>query len=144
MSAKDLTKQAPASPRTRIGGYAILARTIDKGRAVIAGTVGEYNFDCPLDKDLFSFKGITGADLKKQLENGASNEEVATWLNQNGTPKTPEEISAWSDEVEASSLYNDPAKKDWFTSACKELGLDPATTSLFDFLEADDKLLSPN
>lgn len=142
MSTKDLTKQAPASPRTRIGGYAILARAIDKGRAAIAGTVGEYNFDCPLDNDLFSFKGVSGADLKKQLENGASNDEVASWLNQNGTPKTPAEIAAWSDEIETVNPYNNPAKKDWFEGACKELGLDPATTTLFDFLEADDKLMS--
>jgi hypothetical protein len=28
--AKDLTKEAPRSPRTRIGDYALMARMIDK------------------------------------------------------------------------------------------------------------------
>ena len=48
-TAKDLSKVAPTSPRVRTGGYAILARMADKGRADIAGTVGEYHFNCPLD-----------------------------------------------------------------------------------------------
>ncbi|MCX8495465.1 MAG: DUF5069 domain-containing protein, partial [Akkermansiaceae bacterium] len=55
--AKDLTKEAPSSPRTRVGGYVILARALDKGRAAIAGAGGEYHFDCPLDPYLFGFKG---------------------------------------------------------------------------------------
>ena len=63
-NTKDLTKVAPRSPYERIGGFAILARTIDKCRATIAGMNGEYNFDCPLDNTLFSFKGIKGDDFK--------------------------------------------------------------------------------
>ena len=41
-TTKDLAKQAPATPRLRTGGYAILARALDKGRAEIAGTNGDY------------------------------------------------------------------------------------------------------
>jgi hypothetical protein len=51
---KDLTKQAPRSPRDRIGDYALMARMIEKGRATINGTVGEYHFACPLDQMLFT------------------------------------------------------------------------------------------
>jgi len=51
-----LTKQAPHSPRQRIAGFAIAARTVDKCRASLAGTLGEYHYDCPLDNKLFSFK----------------------------------------------------------------------------------------
>lgn len=46
---RDLTKQAPHSPRDRIGGFAIASRTVDKCRASQAGTLGEYHYDCPLD-----------------------------------------------------------------------------------------------
>jgi hypothetical protein len=42
MKAKDLAKEAPASPCIRVGAYAILARLADKGRADIAGTAGDY------------------------------------------------------------------------------------------------------
>ncbi len=140
MSAKDLTKEAPTSPRVRTGGYAILARALDKGRADIAGTVGGYHFDCPLDNYLFGFKEVAGADVRKLLEDGASNEEVATWLDANGKAKTPEEVSAWSDSVEAARPYDHEDKKEWFIGVCAEAGVDPATSTLFDYLEADDKV----
>ena len=140
MSAKDLSKEAPTSPRVRTGGYAILARALDKGRAEIAGTTGDYHFDCPLDNYLFGFKGVSGADVKKLLENGASNEDVAAWLDANGTPKTAEEVAQWSDGVEAARPYDAEDKKEWFIGVCAEAGVDPATSTLFDYLEADDKV----
>lgn len=133
---KDLTKEAPASPRTRVGGYAILARMADKGRAT---NLGDYHFDCPLDNMLFGFKGVKGTDVKAQLDAGATNEAIAAWLDQNGTPKTEEEKKAWSDGIEAANPYNDPEKKEWFIEQVTPLGLDPAKTSLFDWLEADDR-----
>lgn len=138
--AKDLTQEAPASPRIRTGGYALLARMTDKGRAHLAGNVGEYHYDCPLDNYLLSFKGVSAADITKLLENGASDEEIAAWLDANGTPKSPEEVTAWSDSVEAARPYDNPDQKDWFVGVCAEAGVDPATSTLFDFLEADDRI----
>jgi len=108
IAGKDLTREAPRSPRIRVGGYAILGRTIDKCRALVAGDIGEYHFDCPLDNTLFGFKGVKGDDFKAQIENGASDQEMVEWLNRNGKKKAPEEITRWGIEVEASSLYNDP------------------------------------
>src|ERR1700682_2360570 len=105
---KDLTKEAPRSPRIRVGGYAILGRTIDKCRALVAGNIGEYHFDCPLDNMLFGFKGVKGPDFKAQIENGASDQQMAEWLGQSGEKKTAEEIRRWDDEMEANSPYNDP------------------------------------
>jgi hypothetical protein len=139
VTGKDLTKEAPRSPRIRIGGYVILGRTIDKCRALVAGDIGDYHFDCPLDNMLFGFKGVTGADFKAQIENGASSQQMAEWLDQTGEPKTPEEIKRWSDETEAANPYNNPERRDWFIEQTKPMGLDPTTTTLFDWLEADDK-----
>ena len=136
---KDLTKESPRSPRTRIGGYAILGRTIDKCRALVAGNIGEYHFDCPLDNMLFGFKGIKGADFKAQIENGASDQQMAEWIDGNGESKTPDEIRRWSEEMEANNPYNDPERRDWFIEQTKTLELDPAKTTLFDWLDADDK-----
>src|SRR5712691_659693 len=120
ISGKNLTKEAPRSPRIRGGGYAILGRTIDKCRALIAGNVGEYHFDYPLDNMLFGFKVVKGDDFKAQIEQGASDHEIAEWLNQSGEEKTPEEIKRWADEVEASSLYNHPEKRDFFSEEVKK------------------------
>jgi len=138
--AKNLTQEAPSSPRVRVGGYALLARMADKGRASLNGNTGEYHFDCPLDNYLFGFKGVKGSDVKDLLATGASNEDVAKWLDTHGTPKTAAEITAWSDSVEAANPYEIPDKKEWFAGECAKVGLDPKTTTLFTFLETDDRL----
>lgn len=139
ISAKDLTKEAPRSPRVRVGNYPLLARALDKGRAALQGTVGEYHWDCPLDNFLFEFKEVKGDDVKALLEKGASDEEVATWLDGNGAPKTAEEVGAWADGVEGYLPSNDPERKEWFAGECEKVGIDPATSTLFDFLETDDR-----
>ena len=64
-NAKDLSKEPPRSPRVRMGGYSILVRTIDKGRAVLNGTVGEYEYNCGLDQMLFGFKGLDHEEVKR-------------------------------------------------------------------------------
>lgn len=138
--AKDLTKVAPRSAYERIGGFAIIARTIDKCRATLEGKNGEYHFDCPLDNALFSFKGIKGDSFKAYVAEGHSDEEIASWLKTVGTPKTDAEIKAWSDAFKTDFSYStDPNKKDWFIGECKRLGLDPMKTTLFDYLDVDDK-----
>src|ERR1043166_5072400 len=119
---KDLTKEAPRSPRIRVGGYAILGRTLDKCRALVGGNIGEYHFDCPLDNMLFGFKGVKGDDFKAQIENGASDKDMVEWLDRSGEKKTPGEIKRWGDEVEADSLYNNPEKRDFFSESCRQLG----------------------
>ena len=139
ITAKDLTKEAPRSPRQKVGGYVILGRTIDKGRALLAGTIGEFHFDCPLDNMLFGFKGVKGPDVKKLLEDGQSDDQIAQWIDGHGEKKTEAEIKAWDERMEALSMYDNPEKKEWFSEECRKLGLDPAQTTLFEFLEADDK-----
>ena len=136
----DLTKAAPRSPYTRIGGFAILGRTIDKCRAELAGLNGDYNFDCPLDNVLFNFKGIKGSDLKDCIAAGHTDEEIGTWVKSHGRPKTDEEIKAWSDAFKTDCAYaSNPEKKEWFNEKCAQYGLDPAKTTLFNYLEIDDK-----
>jgi Domain of unknown function (DUF5069) len=140
VSGKDLTKEAPRSPRLRVGGYAILGRTIDKCRALVAGNIGEYHFDCPLDNMLFDFKNVKGDDFKAQIEQGANDREIVEWLNEAGEDKTPNEINHWADEAEASSLYNHPEKREFFSEEVKKLGLNPAKTTTFRWLEVDDRI----
>jgi len=140
VTGKNLIKEAPRSPRIRVGGYAILGRTIDKCRALVAGEIGEYHFDCPLDNMLFGFKGVKGHDFKAQIEQGASDQEIIEWLNQSGEPKTAEEIRRWAEEAEASSLYHHPEAHEFFAGEVKKLGFDPAKTTTFEWLEEDDRI----
>ena len=137
--ARDLTKQAPHSPRERIAGFAIASRAVDKCRAGLAGTLGEYHYDCPLDNQLFSFKGINGEQFKAAVQASKNYEEVGAWLQANGTAKTPVEIKTWSDEMEAGSLMKNLEKRAYFIEDCSRLGLNPEMNTTFDWIEADDR-----
>jgi hypothetical protein len=80
--AKDLTMVYPRSPRETLSGYVIAARTLDKCRATLAGTAGEYHFDCPLDNFFFAFAEISAESLKNFVATGASDEQVTKWIEQ--------------------------------------------------------------
>ena len=64
---------------------------------------------------------------------------MVQWMDTHGLKKTPEEIKTWSDEVEANNPSRDPSKREWFEEQLKPHGLDPEITTLFDWLEVDDK-----
>lgn len=66
----DLTKTYPRSVKDKHLGMVQIARTIDKGKAVAFGNVGEYNYDCPMDKHLFEFLGIDGNALLEAIKKG--------------------------------------------------------------------------
>ncbi len=137
-TAKDLSQEPPRSPRTRIAGYALLARMADKGRAELRGASGEYHFNCPVDNLLFRFKGVHGSEVKEVLKTGASDVELAAWLDQHGTPKSEAEKQAWSDETEKLNFHDEPKWKTWFDEESVRLGLNPVKTTLFTLLEAED------
>lgn len=95
-NAPDLRKDYPRSPNEALGGYVLLPRIIDKCRAVIAGTNGEYNFNCPLDRQFFDWTGLDAEQFKAQVAAGKSDEDILAWVKAN-TSKTDEaEVLAWS------------------------------------------------
>ncbi len=97
LSSPDLTQFPPRSPRENLGGYVILPRCIDKGRATLAGKNGEYHFACPLDQRFLDFAGIDPEALKKELAAGKSDSEILEWVEKNARFKrSPIEIAAWS------------------------------------------------
>ncbi len=98
ISAPDLTQRPPRSARCRLGGYVLLPRMLDKGRAAIAGTNGEYNYNCPLDQHLVNFLGFDAEALRAELATGKGDGEILEWLKTNAQHKhTPWEIEQWSD-----------------------------------------------
>ncbi len=93
----DLTKQAPRSPRVRLGGYVTLPRMLDKGRATLAGKNGDYHYACPLDQRWLAFTGIDAEAMKQELANGKGDGEILEWIQANAKHKrTDPEIVAWS------------------------------------------------
>ena len=139
ITTRDLTKQAPHSPRERLAGFVIARRAVDKCRASLAGTLGDYHYDCPLDNVLFDFKGISGEQFKTAVQASTNYEEVGAWLQANGTTRTPVEIKIWSDEMETGSPMKNPERRDHFIESCARLVINPVTNTTFDWLEADDR-----
>lgn len=137
-NTKDLSKAPPRSPGARLGGFAILGRTIDKCHAELWGNSGEYHFNCPLDKEFFAFVGIDGVAFKKYVEQGHTDDEVAHWVKTAGTLHTDDEIEVWSRERERENYSNKPDTKAWLEHENLRLGL-PKDGTLFDYLDADDK-----
>ena len=78
--AKALMKEYPRSPHETLGGYVIAARMLDKCRALVNGTLGEYRFDCPLDNFFLSFTSISSTSIMRHIESGANDEDVAGWI----------------------------------------------------------------
>jgi len=94
-SAPNLTEHPPRSLRVRIGGYAHLARLLDKARAVIAGTAGDFHYNCPIDKLFFTFTGITEDVMLAEIKTGKTDLQILTWVNER-SKRAPHEVMAWS------------------------------------------------
>jgi hypothetical protein len=133
----DLTKFPPRSPRVRLGGYVILPRMLDKGRATLAGKNGEYHYACPMDQRFLDFVGIDPEALKKEL--GKSDGEILEWIEQNAKHKrSPVEIAVWSEFAEK-RVPLDVESRDYLNGIHKQAGPqreDVATW--FDVLDLDD------
>ena len=103
--AKDLTKEPPRSPREVLGGYVILARCLDKGRADLMGMNGEYNYwYCSLCSQLEEFTGVDHEAMKEFIATGASDEEVAEWFQKQSKIKDPMEIIRWNNKMRGMRL----------------------------------------
>jgi len=99
LNALDLNMSVPRSPRVTLGGYVVAARTLDKCRSVVAGTEGEYHYDCPLDQMFLNFAGISAEGFKEFVSTGASDDEVAAWIQENGTQRSDEERIQWNNDL---------------------------------------------
>jgi hypothetical protein len=139
MNAPDLTQRPPRSPRVRLGGFVLLPRMLDKGRATLAGKNGEYKYNCPLDQYFTRFMGIDAEKLKEQLAAGASDTDLLEWVLKNSsTNPSALEVLAWSayheqrapGDVESRAFFQElhsktaPHRKD--------------ITTWFDLLDVDD------
>jgi len=135
----DLTQHPPRSPRVRLGGYVILPRMLDKGRATVAGKNGEYHYACPMDQRFLGFVGIDPEALKKELSAGKSDSEVLEWIEKNAKNKRTEmEIKTWSafaeqrapTDMESRGFFNQIQEK----AAPKREDI----ATWFDLLDVDD------
>lgn len=97
LSAPNLTKFPPRSPRTKLGGFVHLPRLIDKARAFAAGVNGDYHYNCPIDQRFFTFSGVNPDAFLSEVKAGKSDSELLAYAMANLQPKRqPFEIAEWS------------------------------------------------
>jgi len=98
--ARDLREKPPRSPRVTLGGFVIAARMLDKARADLLGTNGEYNFyPCGLGAFFWKFTGLDAHQFREFAGTGASDIEVDQWVRSNATQKDPKAIIKWNNEM---------------------------------------------
>jgi len=139
MIAPDLTKKPPRSVRVRLGGFVILPRMLDKGRAEIAGLSGEYHYNCPLDQHFLDFVGLDPALLRVKLFDGKGDGEILRWILENSTHKRSSlEIELWSAHQDSRGPAS-VEQREWLQSLHKEIGIDREDiTTWADLLDLDD------
>jgi uncharacterized protein DUF5069 len=139
LSAPDLTRHPPRSPRTRLGGFAHLPRLIDKARAVAAGTQGDFHYNCPIDQRFFAFSGIDPEAFMAEVKAGKADGELLEFAMANLKPaRSPSQIASftrWFEEL----TPMDPDTRGFFNDVHRKNAphrKDIATW--FDWLELDD------
>jgi hypothetical protein len=139
LSAPDLTRHPPRSPRTRLGGYVHLPRLIDKARAVVAGLNGDFHYNCPIDQRFLTFTGLNPDALFAEIKAGKSDSEILAYVTAQAQPKRgPSEIAAWSawfelltpNPPDTRAFFNDIHRKN--APQREDIG------TWFDWLELDD------
>jgi hypothetical protein len=112
---------------------------LDKGRALLAGKIGEYKYACPTDERFLDFVGIDPESLKKQLATGAGDGEILEWIQKNAKIKrTDAEVAAWSAHCDQRAPA-DTESRDFFQGIHAKMG--PKREDIvtwFDLLDLDD------
>jgi hypothetical protein len=112
---------------------------LDKGRALIVGKQGEYDYACPTDERFLNFVGIDPEALKKQLATGQGDNEILEWIEKNAKIKrTDSEIAAWSVHCERRAP-SDTDSRDFFQGIhAKVAPKREDITTWFELLDLDD------
>lgn len=138
VNAPDLRKIFPRSPHETLGGYVHLPRMIDKARAKLAGKLGEYIWNCPLDQRLMPFIRVTEPELFAAIRKARNDAEVLAWV-QRRARRSPAEIKRWSEAMRARAPRTQK-QKEWFAKRCAQLGRNPGELrTYFDLLDAEEK-----
>ena len=94
----DLTNQTPRSPNDRLAGIPMLPRTIDKARAALAGTLGEYLYGSKssFDMALLDFLGLTPEQFLEGIRKSPDDAGMMEWLRANARALRPEDVDAFA------------------------------------------------
>lgn len=122
----DLTKEYPRSPREELDGITLLPRAIDKARAQLDGTLGEYKYyGCRLNTRLFNTLGVTDDEFLDAVRRAPDDAAMLEWIQEYVRPER--------DKVDRMNQWvrsNEPSAQDR-QEFCDELErIDPGNDSV--------------
>lgn len=130
----DLRAHPPRSPRAALGGLYFVARTIDKTRAKLQGTLGRYKIGPGISMYLFEWLGITEDEFTDAVRAAKTDDDVVAWIYEHCDPKTFESIN----ERLASRGIRDDAHFAEVLPRYPLLAEHPELRNWFEILELDD------
>jgi hypothetical protein len=92
----DLTKTYPRSVKDKVAGVVMMGRTVDKAKAKALGNVGEYNYDCPMDKAVFGFLGIDSEKFLDTVKNAPDDRAIDAYVQTFAAKKSAAEIEQFN------------------------------------------------
>jgi hypothetical protein len=94
----DLTRTYPRSPNEKLLGLPMLPRTIDKARAALAGTLGEYLYGekSSFDMALLDFLGLSPERFLEGVRSSPDDQTMVAWLKANARAATPQEVDEFA------------------------------------------------
>jgi hypothetical protein len=121
--------------KVKIAGHVHVARMIDKCRAVLAGTEGEYIYPCPMDERLLEFTGIISEQFTAAVRANPTDEGVAAWFAQSAKPHTLDELEEWNQAL----LARGPSSPESAVKFKKYLeAIDPSRTDITAWSDLQD------
>jgi len=95
----DLTQHAPRSPFEELDGMMLAPRAIDKARAHLSNTLGEYAYcSCPVNRMLFDALSVTEDDFLEAVRTAPDDQAVASWIHERVRPD-PAKIAELNERV---------------------------------------------
>jgi hypothetical protein len=96
----DLTKEYPRSPRARLLDIPGVPRMIDKARAQLLGTIGEYKYGekSGNDRSVLAFLGLSADEFLEGVRQSHDDEAMAEWLRAHARPMKQADIERFGVE----------------------------------------------
>ncbi len=134
----DLTKEFPRSVHAKWLGIVQIGRTVDKGKALAHGNIGDYHYNCPMDQAVFGFLGIDHEALLTVIKNAKNDAEIEAYLAPFIAKKSAQELEQWNHDYVAHKPEGESLE--YFINLRNQLAPDRTDVmSWADLLDLDEK-----
>ena len=137
----DLTKEFPRSVHAPFAGVVMLARTTDKAKAKAAETLGEYDYNCPMDQAVFGFLGIDADQFLETVKKANGDDrKIEAYAKTFADKKSPAEIEQFNTNFLKHAPEPGSEAEGYFLELRNQVAPDRTDVTLWaDVLDLDEK-----